>query len=75
MTVNLSNDNTRLYCITHGPCQKVMRTNSEEVLRIFGAIKGDNWRLRKNYKFNTLIEDKNTVSFVKAQRISWLGHV
>jgi hypothetical protein len=33
------------------------------------------WRLRYSEELNTLLKEKDIVSFIKSQRIRWLGHV
>jgi hypothetical protein len=45
-------------------------------LYILGPVQeGDIWRIRYNQELNRLIEGKNNVKFIKAQRIRWLDHV
>jgi hypothetical protein len=45
-------------------------------LKIYGPVQeGDIWRIRYNEELNRLIEGKDIVKFIKAQRIRWLGHV
>jgi hypothetical protein len=45
--------------------------------KIFGPIKvsEDRWRTGKNDELNILINHANIVRYVKAQRISWPGHI
>jgi hypothetical protein len=33
------------------------------------------WRIKTNYELNNLIKGRNIVNLIKAQRISWLGHI
>jgi len=44
--------------------------------KIFGPVNIDNvWRIRNNMEIDNLIEGADTVRFIKAQRIKWLGHI
>jgi hypothetical protein len=44
--------------------------------RIFGLTKENQvWRVRTNEELDKLIKHKNIISYVKAQRLSWFGHV
>jgi hypothetical protein len=36
---------------------------------------GREWRIRNNEEIYNIIRKKNIVRFVKARRISWIGHV
>ena len=36
---------------------------------------GDTWRIRESEELNTLIEGKDTVRYIKPQRISWVEHI
>jgi hypothetical protein len=48
-----------------------------QILRkIFGPVDIDNiWRIRNNMEIDKLIEGADTVRFIKAQSIKWLGHI
>jgi hypothetical protein len=44
--------------------------------RIFGPTKENQiWRIKINEELDKLIKHKNIVNCVKAQRLSWFGHV
>jgi hypothetical protein len=36
---------------------------------------GGSWRIKTNDELDNLLRGRNTVNFIKAQRISWLGHI
>ena len=44
---------------------------------MFGPTKERNgtWRIKINDELNNLIKNKNTINYIKAQRLSWFGHV
>jgi hypothetical protein len=44
--------------------------------KIFGPTKEDNgiWRVKTNGELDELIEHRNTINYVKVQRLSWFGH-
>ena len=47
-----------------------------KILRnIFGPTKEDNgnWRVKTNIELDELIKHRNTINYVKAQRLSWFG--
>jgi hypothetical protein len=54
-----------------------LRIFERQILRkIFGPVNIDNtWRIRKNVEIDKSIEGADTVRFIKAQRIKWLGHI
>jgi hypothetical protein len=33
------------------------------------------WRIKTNEELDKLIKHRNTVNYIKAQRLSWFGHV
>jgi len=44
--------------------------------RIFGPTKENQiWRVKTNEGLDKLIKHKNTINYIKAQRLSWFGHV
>jgi hypothetical protein len=45
--------------------------------KIFGPTKEDNgiWRIKTNKELDELIKHQNIINYVKAQRLSWFGHV
>jgi len=49
-----------------------------KVLRkIFGATKetDDTWRIKTNDELGELMRHKYTINHIKAQRLSWFGHL
>ena len=54
-----------------------LRIFERQILRkISGPVNTDNiWRIRNNMEIDKLIEGADTVRFIKAQRIEWLGHI
>jgi len=49
-----------------------------KVLRkIFGPTKerGDTWRIKTNDKLHELIRHKNIINHIKAQQLTWFGHL
>jgi len=57
--------------------KKNLRILERQILRkIFGTVNIDNiWRIRNNMETDKLIGGADTVRFIKAQRIKWLGHI
>jgi hypothetical protein len=45
--------------------------------KIFGPTKEDNgnWRIKTNIELNELIKHWNTINYVKAQGLTWFGHI
>jgi hypothetical protein len=62
-----------------------MSTADENTLRVFErkvvrmiydpVREGDRWRIRFNREMEEIIRGDDTVTFVKSQRLAWLGHV
>jgi hypothetical protein len=42
-----------------------------------GPTKEDNgiWRIKTNKELDELVKRRNIINYVKAQRLSWLGHI
>ena len=45
--------------------------------KIFGPTKENNdiWRIKANKELYELINNRNIINYVKAQRLSWFGHI
>lgn len=45
--------------------------------KIFGPTKDNDgtWRIKTNDELNRIVKNRNIIAFIKAQRLSWLGHV
>jgi len=45
--------------------------------KIFGPTKKANgiWRIKTNKELDELIKHRNIIDYVKAQRLSWFGHI
>jgi hypothetical protein len=44
--------------------------------KIFGPKnENDIWRRKTNQELDEIIKHKNTTNFIRAQRLSWLGHI
>ena len=45
--------------------------------RIYGPTKqrDGTWRIKTNEELNRLIDNKNIINYIKAQRLAWFGHV
>jgi hypothetical protein len=44
--------------------------------RIFGPTKENQvWRVKTSEELDKLIKQKNIINYIKAQRLSWFGHV
>ena len=49
-----------------------------KILReVFGPTKEENgnWRIKTDKELDELIKHRNIINFVKAQRLSWFGHI
>jgi len=56
--------------------QKLLVFERKILKRIFGPTKENQiWRIKTNEKLDKLIKHKNIVNCIKAQRLSWFGHV
>jgi hypothetical protein len=54
----------------------IRRFESKIIRRIYGpARQGREWRIINNEEIDNIIRTKDIVRFVKARRISWVGHV
>jgi hypothetical protein len=56
---------------------KLMIFERKVLRRIFGPTKGRDgtWRIKTNDELDELITHKNIINHIKAQRLSWFGHL
>ena len=56
---------------------KLMVFEMKVLRKIFGPAKerDGTWRVKTNYELNKLITHKNITNYIKAQRLSWFGHL
>jgi hypothetical protein len=57
--------------------ENILRRFERKIIkRIYVPVKqGREWRIRNNEEIDNIIRKKDVVRFVKARRISWIGHV
>jgi len=56
--------------------QKLLVFERRILRRIFGHTKENQiWRVKTNEELDKLIKHKNIINYIKAQRLSWFGHV
>jgi hypothetical protein len=56
--------------------QKLLVFERKILRRIFGLTKENQmWRVKTNEELDKLMKHKNIIDYIKAQRLSWFGHV
>ena len=56
--------------------QKLLVFERKILRRIFGPTKENQiWRVKTNAELDKLIKLKNIINHIKAQRLSWSGHI
>ena len=56
--------------------QKLLVFERKILRGIFGPTKENQiWRIKNNEELDRLIKHENIVTYIKAQRLSWYGHV
>jgi len=56
--------------------QKLLVFERKILRRMFGPTKESQiWRIKTNEELDKLIKHKSIVNYIKAQRLSWFGHV
>jgi len=60
---------------TRDTCQRGIEKVRKKLL-IFGPTKeNQTWRIKSNEELGKLIKHENIVDYIKAQRLSWFGHI
>jgi hypothetical protein len=56
--------------------QKLLVFDRKILRGIFWPTKeNQTWRIKNNEELDKLIKHKNIVNYIKAQRLSWFGHI
>jgi F0F1-type ATP synthase alpha subunit len=55
--------------------EKLLVFEKKMLRRIFGPTKNQIWRVKTDEELDKLIKHKNIINHIKAQRLSWFGHV
>ena len=57
--------------------EDILRRFEREIIRnIYGLVRQEmEWRTRNNEEMDNILGREDIVGFVKARRISWIGHV
>jgi len=56
--------------------QKLLVFERKILRGIFGSTKeNQTWRIKNNEELDKLIKHENIVNYIKAQRLSWFGHI
>jgi hypothetical protein len=57
--------------------QRLLVFERKILRKIFVPTKEDNgnWRIKTNIEMDESIKHRNTINYVKAQRLSWFGHI
>jgi len=55
--------------------QKLLVFERKILRGIFGPMKENQTRIKNNEELDKLIKHKNIVNYIKAQRLSWFGHI
>jgi hypothetical protein len=74
--VNCHENKIRAYLYSSVGIQKLLVFEKRILRRIFGPTKGNQMcRVKTNEELDKLIKHKNIINYIKAQRLSWVGHV
>jgi len=74
--VNWHENKIHAYLYSSVGIQKLLVFEKRILRRIFGPTKGNQmWRVKTNEELDKPIKHKNIINYIKAQRLSWVGHV
>jgi hypothetical protein len=64
------------WVLEEGILQRLLVLERKILRKIFGPTKENNgnWRIKTNEQLDELIQNRNVINGVKAQRLSWFGH-
>jgi F0F1-type ATP synthase alpha subunit len=67
---------TETWVLKETVIQKLLAFERRILRRIFGSTKENQiWRVETNEELDKLINHENIIIYIKAQRLSWFGHV
>jgi hypothetical protein len=67
---------TETWVLKQSVIQKVLVFERKILIRVFGPTKENQiWRAKINEELGKLIKHKNVINYIKAQILSWFGHV
>ena len=66
-----------MWLLTERMTEKLSVFESKILRKIFGPTKVGNaiWRIKTNKELDELIKRRKIINYVKAQRLSWFGHI
>ena len=78
LIIDLVNSGTHeTWVLQESIVQQLSVLESKILRKIFGPTKEDNgiWRTETNKELDESIKHRNIINYVKAQRLSWFGHI
>ena len=67
---------SEIWVLNENVIQKLLVFERKILRGIFGPTKENQiWRIKTNKELDKLIKHGNIVNYIKAQRLSWFGHI
>ena len=67
---------SEIWVLIENIIQKLLVFERKSLRGIFGPTKeNQTWRIKINEELDKLIKHENIVNYIKAQRLSWFGHI